>query len=151
MRKVDLKFWVSSRFGILGVGVWHGGWIRYVDVKIEFFRKIFEKISGNFAEISGKHVVIRKREIDIARWEINILMNDLRKNNPEIIPNPSVKYLRDVIFYVFLRLFPTPFMYVCMYCMKIIQYNMWCVVTIYWNIKSDIMIRCLKEGFTIRF
>ena len=112
LRKVNLKFWVSSRFGILGVGVWCGGWImRYIDVKIEFFRKFLKKFSENFAKIYGKYVVIRKREIDIARWEINILMNGLRENNPEIIPNTSVKYLRNVIFHVFRYLFPTPFIY----------------------------------------
>ena len=84
------------------------------------FRKMFSKIFENFAKISEKYVVIRKREIDIVRWEINILMNDLRENDPEIIPNPSVKYLRNIIFHVFRHLFPTPFMYL-LHCMRLLH------------------------------
>ena len=39
--------------------------------------------------------MIRKREIEIVQRQNNILMKDLRENNPTIIPDSPVEYLRN--------------------------------------------------------
>ena len=54
LRKVNLKFWVGSQFGVLNVGEWYGGWVRGVGGGVGIFREISENFRGNFAEISGK-------------------------------------------------------------------------------------------------
>ena len=77
---------------------------------VGIFREISEKIRGNFAEISGKCSVIRKREIHIVRRQNNISIKGLWENNSTIIPDPPVEYLRNGNLNVFRRLFPTPFM-----------------------------------------
>ena len=61
-----------------------------------------EKFSGNFGEISGKFpvncVVIRKREKCIAQRQNKILIKGLHENNPEIMLNSPVEYLRKCNF-----------------------------------------------------
>ena len=72
------------------------------------FRKISGKISGKFPV---KCKVIRKREIEIVKRQNNILMKGLWENNPTIMLNSPVKYLRDVNFHPIMHLFPTDFIY----------------------------------------
>ena len=93
----------------MGGGEWDGGWVRGVGGGVGIFREISEKFSGNFREISGKCVVIRKREIEIVKRQNNILMKGLCENNPTIMLNPPVKYLRKCNFSQIARFFPTPF------------------------------------------
>ena len=62
------------------------------------FLEISEKFSGNFREISGKCVMIRKREIDLVNREIKIFTKGLQKNNPGIKLSSSIKYLRKCNF-----------------------------------------------------
>ena len=45
---------MGSQFWVLGVGEWHGGWVRGVGGGVGIFREIYEKFRINFKEISGK-------------------------------------------------------------------------------------------------
>ena len=56
-------------------------------------------------------MVIRKREIEIVKRQNNILMKGLCENNPTIMLNPPVKYLRKYNFCQIERFFTTPFIY----------------------------------------
>ena len=70
-------------------------WVRGIGGEVGIFREISE----NFLKISGefpvKFVMIRKREIKIVQRQINILIKDLRENNPTIIPDSPVEYRRN--------------------------------------------------------
>ena len=44
--------------------------------------------------------------------QLKIFTIRLHKNNPEIIPDPTLEYLKNSIFTLMVRLLPTPFIYV---------------------------------------
>ena len=72
-------------------------------------------VSGNFREISEDFPEIlrdgRDIHIDIVKRQIKIFIIGLQKNNPEIMSDPPVEYLRNINFSVIIRFFPTGFMY----------------------------------------
>ena len=60
----------------------------------KFSDKFSREFRGNFAEISAKCLVIRKREIHIVTRQNNISINGLWENNSTIMPDSLVEYLR---------------------------------------------------------
>ena len=74
-------------------------------------REIFKKFPVNFRKISGKSSGIRKRENDITQRQNKFLINGLYENDPTIMPDSPVEYLRKCNFTTMSRLFPTRFQY----------------------------------------
>ena len=72
-------------------------------------REISGRFSGNLQEISGKSSGIRKRENDITQRQNKFLINGLYENDPTIMPDSPVEYLRKCNFTPMSRLFPTRF------------------------------------------
>ena len=88
-------------------------------------------------------MVIRKREIKIVKQQNNILMKGLWENNPTIMLNPPVKYLRNIILIrlnvFFLQVHRSYILYIiCEPCMmfnykyiactvSVIELNVWCM------------------------
>ena len=88
---------VLGGFRVLGIVC---GWVTWDMGKgggwgIRNFPKIFRKISVKFrGKFPVNCVVIRKREKDIAQRQNKILIKGLHENNPEIMLNSPVEYLR---------------------------------------------------------
>ena len=107
--------WASSG-GPVGMGAGDGVgnvefWGKFLENSGKFSEN-FWNYSGNFPEFSAELKDIQISKIDIVKRQINtgIFTIRLHKNNPEIMLDPSVQYLRKSNFCRIICLFPSPFM-----------------------------------------
>ena len=97
--------------GSVGVGGGWGGDEENSGENSGKFPENFRNFSGNFPEFSAELKDIQISKIDIVKRQINIFTIRLHKNNPEIMLDPSVQYLRKSNFCRIMCLFPSPFIY----------------------------------------
>ena len=82
------------------VGEW--GWVS------GNFLQILRKFLGNLPEISRNRGGVRGLQSDIAQRQNKILMYGLHQNDPTVMPESPVEYLRKCNLTLIYRFFPTP-------------------------------------------